>query len=33
MQVKDCEATLKMFSREREKLLDLVDFISISASV
>ena len=33
MQAKDCKANLKMLSREREKLLDLVNFVRISAYV
>ena len=29
MQAKDCKAALKVFSREREELLDLVNFVRI----
>ena len=33
MQAKDCKATLKVLSRKREKLLDLVNSVRISANV
>ena len=33
MQAKDCKVTLKVLSREREELLDLVNFVKISANV